>query len=123
MTRPEKVSRMMVSRNAKTGIRVRNSRFKKKHRSRFTRRQALLIIVMLLFFMGSGISYVWSTFEKTQIGYNLSQLKKEEMRLKEINRKLRLELALLKSPQNLESKAVKDLGLRQPTPEQIVMLP
>ena len=122
MTRPEKLSRMMVSRNAKTGIRVRNSR-SKKYRSRFTKRQAFLIIVMLLFFMGTGISYVWSNFEKTQIGYDLSQLKKEEMRLKEINQKLRLELALLKSPQNLESKAVKDLGLRQPTPEQIVMLP
>ena len=122
MTRPEKLSRMMVSRNAKTGIRVRNSRFKKR-RSRFTRRQAFLIILMLLFFMGSGISYVWSNFEKTQIGYDLSQLKKQEMRLQEINRKLRLELALLKSPQNLESKAVKNLGLRQPTAEQIVMLP
>jgi len=73
--------------------------------------------------MGSGISYVWSNFEKTQIGYDLSQLKKEEMRFQEINRKLRLELALLKSPQNLASKAVKDLGLRQPNPEQIVMLP
>ena len=34
---------------------------------------------MLFFFMGSGISYVWSNFEKTQIGYDLSQLKKEEM--------------------------------------------
>lgn len=121
MTRPEKLSKMMVSRNAKTGIRVRNSR--SKCRSRFTRRQAFLIILMLFFFMGSGISYVWSNFEKTQIGYDLSQLKKEEMRLQEINRKLRLELALLKSPQNLESKAIKDLGLRQPTPEQIVMLP
>jgi len=122
MTRPEKLSRMMVSRNSKTGIRVTNSRFKKR-RSHFTRRQVFLIILMLFFFMGSGISYVWSNFEKTQIGYDLSQLKKEEMRLQEINRKLRLELALLKSPQNLESKAVKDLGLRQPTPEQIVMLP
>ena len=120
MTRPEKLSRMMVSRNAKTGIRVRNSRFKKR-RSRFTRRQVFLIILMLFFFMGSGISYVWSNFEKTQIGYDLSQLKKEEMRFQEINRKLRLELASFKS--HLQSKAVKDLGLRQPTPEQIVMLP
>ncbi len=112
----------MVSRNAKTGVRVRNSRLKKR-RLHVTKKQVVLIILMLFFFMGSGISYVWSNFEKTQIGYDLSQLKKEEMRLKEINRKLRLELALLRSPQNLEPKAVKDLGLRQPTPEQIVMLP
>jgi len=122
MTRPEKLSKMMVSRNAKTGVRVRNSRLKNR-RTHVTRRQVFLIILMLFFFMGSGISYVWSNFEKTQIGYDLSQLKREEMRLREINRKLRLELALLKSTQNLEPKAVKYLGLRQPTPEQIVTLP
>ena len=112
----------MVSRNAKTGVRVRNSRLKNR-RTHVTGRQVFLIILMLFFFMGSGISYVWSNFEKTQIGYDLSQLKREEMRLREINRKLRLELALLKSPQNLEPKAVKYLGLRQPAPEQIVTLP
>jgi len=122
MTRPEKLSRMMTSRNAKTGVRLRNSRLKKR-RFQVTRRQVVLIVLMLFLFMGTGIGYVWSNFERTQIGYDVSQLKKEEMRLKEINRKLRLELALLRSPQNLESKAVKELGLRQPTPEQIVMLP
>jgi cell division protein FtsL len=122
MTRPEKLSRMVTSRNAKTGVRLRNSR-RKKRRYHVTRRQVILIIIMLFLFMGTGIGYVWSNFERTQIGYDLSQLKKEEMRLKEINRKLRLELALLRSPQYLETKAVNELGLRQPTPEQIVMLP
>jgi cell division protein FtsL len=122
MTRPEKLSRMMTSRNAKTGVRLRNSRLKKR-RCHVTRRQVVVIILMLFLFMGTGIGYVWSNFEMTQIGYDVSQLKKEEMRLKEINRKLRLELALLRSPQNLESKAVNELGLRQPTPDQIVMLP
>ncbi|MBL7101789.1 MAG: cell division protein FtsL [Desulfobacteraceae bacterium] len=113
---------MMVSRNAKTGVRVENSRVKKRIFN-VTGRQLFLIVFMLFFLMGSGIGYVWSNFEKTQIGYDLSQLKKEEMRLKEINQKLRLELALLKSPHNLETKAVNNIGLRQPTPEQIVMLP
>lgn len=88
-----------------------------------TTRQIFLTIFMLFFFMGSGIGYVWSNFEKTQIGYDLSQLKKEEIRLTEINRKLRLELAVLKSPQNLEAIAVQELGLRQPSYEQIVILP
>jgi cell division protein FtsL len=73
--------------------------------------------------MGSGIGYVWSNFERTQIGYDLSQLKQEELRLREINRKLRVELALLKSPANLEMLAVKKLGLGQPRPEQIIILP
>jgi cell division protein FtsL len=122
MTRPEKLSSMMTSRNAKTGVRLRNSRLKKR-RFHVTQKQVFLILLLLFIFMGTGIGYVWSNFERTQIGYDVSQLKKEEMRLIEINRKLRLELALLRSPQNLESKAVKELGLRQPAPEQIVMVP
>lgn len=78
---------------------------------------------MLFMFMGTGIGYVWSNFERTQIGYDLSQLKKEEMRLVEINQKLRLELAILKSPQNLEAVATRSLGLRHPSPGQIIVLP
>jgi cell division protein FtsL len=122
MTRPEAVKKLVNSRNAKTGIRVHNTRVKPR-RFHVNIKQVLLIILMLFFFMGSGIGYVWSNFERTQIGYDLSQLKKEEMRLREINRKLKLELALLKSPANLEARAIETLGLRQPKPEQIIMLP
>ena len=88
-----------------------------------SRKQIFLVIIMLFVMMGSSIGYVWSNFEKTQIGYDLSQLKKEEMRLREISRKLRLELAILKSPQNLERLATQKLGLGQPSAEQIVVLP
>jgi cell division protein FtsL len=122
MTRPEKVRKMVGSRNAKTGIRTNRTRPKEKG-SRLTGRQIPLILGMLFLFMGSSIGYVWSNFEKTQLGYDLSQLKKEEMHQREVNRKLRLELAILKSPERLESVAVKELGLGQPRPEQIVPLP
>ena len=122
MTRPERVSNMVRSRNAKTGVRIKNYRVKKRILN-VKSKQALLIIFMLFLFMGSSIGYVWSNFERTQIGYDLSQLKKEEMRLRETNRKLRLELAILKSPQNLETLAIEKLGLKQPSPEQIIVLP
>ncbi len=72
--------------------------------------------------MGTGIGYVWSNFEGTQIGYDISRLQQEELRLKELNRKLRLELATLKSPQHLEG-AARSLGLKAATPEQIIILP
>ncbi len=88
-----------------------------------TGRQILLIVFMMLLFMGSSIGYVWSNFERTQIGYDLSQLKKKEMQLTEINRKLRLELAIVKSPRRIEKVAKERLGLRQPSPDQIVVLP
>ena len=122
MTKPEQVSKMIDSRNAKSGIRIKNSRVKRR-RLYVTRKQVFLVIFMLFIFMGSSIGFVWSNFERTQIGYDLSQLYKEEMRLRETNRKLRLELAILKSPQNLEAVAIKRLGLGQPSSEQIIILP
>ena len=121
MVRLMKPSEFERKRNNKTGIRVNNAKSKKRRFS-VTPRQILLITIMLLLLIGSSISYVWSNFEGTQIGYDLSQLQQKELKLKELNRKLRLELATLKSPQNLERRT-RGLGLRQPLPEQIVILP
>jgi hypothetical protein len=112
---------MKKKRNRKTSICTKNAKVKKRA-IRLTQRQILFIAVMLLLLMGTGIGYVWSNFEGTQIGYDLSRLRKEEMRLKEINQKLRLELATLKSPQYLE-EAIRGTGLRAPLPEQIIILP
>ena len=120
MTRPERISRMKGTRNTRSGVRVKNTRIKKTKLS-MTRKQILLTTLMLFILMGSGITHVWSNFEMTQKGYSISQLKNEEMRQMDINRKLRLELAVLKSPQNLEAMA-KKLGLKQPTPEQLIVL-
>ncbi len=120
MVRAVKLSEIQGKRNANTGIRVVNSRHKNKAQLRS--HQVVLVAVLLMIFMGSGIGYVWSNFEGTQIGYDISKLQQEELRLKELNQKLRLELATLKSPQHLQG-AARHLGLRSPTPEQIVILP
>ena len=122
MTRPDSLSKMVGSRNAANGVRMGNTR-SKTSKFHVTRRQVIITLLMLICFMGTSIGYVWSNFERTQIGYDISQLKKEEMRLREINQKLKLELATLKSPQNLEHLATVKLGLRPPTPEQIILLP
>jgi len=121
MIRVIKASEIERKRNAVTGIRVRNTRIRKS-RFHFTPRQILLVTLMLFLFMGSGIGYVWSNFEGTQIGYDVSRLKHEELRLKDLNTKLRLELATLKSPQYLE-EAARAIGLKAPSPRQIVVLP
>ena len=77
---------------------------------------------MLAAFMGSSIGYVWSNYEGTQIGFDLSRLQEDERELLELNRKLKLELATLKSPQYLEA-AARSLGLQDASPEQIIILP
>jgi len=122
MTRPDSLSKMMNSRNAASGVRMANEK-SKTSKFHVTRRQVIITFMMLICFMGTGIGYVWSNFERTQIGYDHSQLKKEEMRLEEINQKLKLELATLKSPRNLERLAIQELGLSPPKPEQIILLP
>ncbi len=120
MVRPSKASEIDYKRNTRTGIRINNSRVKK---SRFylTSRQIILIAFLLLLFMGSSIGYVWSSYEGTQIGIDLSRLQKDERALLELNKKLRVQLATLKSRQNLEP-AARSLGLKDASPEQIIVL-
>jgi len=120
MVRPLKASEIEGKRNAKAGVR-KNAR-KTIETMILTNRQIFLVAVMLFIFMGSGIGYVWSNFEGTQIGYDLGRLQAEELNLKELNQKLRLELATLKSPQYLE-EATRTLGLKPALPEKIVILP
>ena len=76
---------------------------------------------MLFTFTGSSISYVWSNYEGTQIGYDLSRLKQEALDLKELNLKLKVELATLRSPQYME-RAAGRLGLKEASLEQIIIL-
>jgi cell division protein FtsL len=121
MIRVIRASEIENRRNAGTGIRVKNAKAPKR-RLRLSGRQIAVAAFLLLLFMGSGIGYVWSNFEGTQIGYDVSRLKHEEIRLRELNKKLRLELATLKSPQYLEG-AARSLGLKTAAPEQIVVLP
>ena len=121
MVRPSKVTEVQGKRNVRTGVRVKNAR-KRDRKSRLSQRQIFLVALLLFIFMGSGIGYVWSNFEGTQIGYDLSRLQQDESRLKELNQKLRLELATLKSPQSLEVH-IRRLGLKEASPEQIVVLP
>ena len=121
MVRPSRPSELEMKRNNRTGINIHNSRVK-KNRFYFTNRQIILISFMLMLFMGSGIGYVWSNYEGTQIGFDLSRLQQDELTLKDLNQKLKVELALLKSPQNLE-EAARVLGLKDPLPEQIISLP
>jgi len=121
MVRPIKPSEVEERRNIRTGIRITNSKIKRA-RFYFTHRQIIFITIMLILFMGSGISYVWSNYEGTQIGFSLSRLQQDELNLQELNQKLKVELATLKSPQNLEA-AARALGLRDPLPEQIIFLP
>ena len=82
-----------------------------------------LSAIMLLLVLLAGLAHVWVNFKRTQMGYNLTRLKREIMEMEEYNRKLKLEIAFLKSPECLENKAIKQFGLQHPSVKQVVFLP
>ncbi len=79
--------------------------------------------MIVCIFLLAGISHVRVGFRRTQIGYTLSQLKREVVQIEEENRKLMLEIAFLKSPENLEKRALEEFGLTHPLPQQIIYVP
>jgi len=82
-----------------------------------------LCAIILLFVLIAGIAHVRVDFKRTQTGYALTRLRREILEMEEHNRKLKLEIAFLKSPGFLEDKAIKEFGLRHPSVKQIVFLP
>ena len=85
---------------------------------------ALKAFLLCLFIGGSGVGYVW---QKNQI-YDLGQqIRKREIHLADLrdqNKKLKDQLAMLRSPAMLDQRVrALNLGLGQPQPSQIWRLP
>ncbi len=81
---------------------------------------------LLLFLVGTlaggMVFYAWPHFEMRQTALARERMQREKEKLVEHNRKLRLEKASLESLRRVETIAVRDLGLRQPAPEQVVVV-
>lgn len=85
-----------------------------------SRRQVLLAIILVITLAcGAAICQVWTRFRVINYGYKIGEASKEQQRMKEINRRLRVELALLKSPERITRIATEELGLKPQRPEQV----
>jgi cell division protein FtsL len=83
----------------------------------------LLVFILLMFFLiGGSLFYVWSRIEVIQIGYEISNALKEERALNEESKKLRLEIATLKSYARIEKMAVEELRMAKPKPDQVIVI-
>jgi cell division protein FtsL len=82
----------------------------------------VLFTFLMLFFIGGSLFYVWSRIQVIQLGYEISNALKEERALTETNKKLRLEIATLKSYARIEKLAVEELRLAKPKPEQVIVI-
>jgi cell division protein FtsL len=82
----------------------------------------LLFTFLLLFLIGGSLFYVWSRIQVIQLGYEISNALKVERTLTEENKKLRLEIATLKSYPRIEKIAVEELRMIKPKPEQVIVI-
>jgi cell division protein FtsL len=82
----------------------------------------LLFTLLLLFLIGGSLFYVWSRIQVIQLGYEISNTMKEERALTEDNKKLRVEIATLKSYARIEKLAVEELRMAKPKPDQVIVI-
>ena len=82
----------------------------------------LFSILLTLFFIGGSLFYVWSRIQVIQLGYEISNALKKERALTEANKKLRLEIATLKSYARIEKIAAEELRMIKPKPDQVIVI-
>lgn len=73
-------------------------------------------VIVGLIGVGSALGYVWLQLRAIDYGYKLSQASRLHAQLAEQNRKLRVELGMLKNPARVAEMAQADLGLVSPDP-------
>jgi len=110
--RQTRTSRRRNQSHTRTGAQVHKRR-------RRVREAATLLFIMAMI----ALFCVWSRVEVLQAGYRIHDKVERYQELQEEYRTLRLELATRKTPQNLVPLARKQLGLRQPKPQQAIVLP
>ncbi len=84
----------------------------------------LVIAALLgaLALIGCCLFDVWAHNQVISLGYEISRASQEEQDLLKENKRLRLELAALKSPSRIEKMALKELGFVNPQKEQLIIV-
>ncbi|MBW2598668.1 MAG: cell division protein FtsL [Deltaproteobacteria bacterium] len=80
------------------------------------------LILIALIFMAITLVYVWFRIGITKIDYRIAEEMHCRDSLLEENRKLKVEIATLKSPRRIESIARTKLGMRYPERDQVIFL-
>ncbi len=93
---------------------------RERDRKRF---RELLLVALLVLPIGLGLlADIWIHMRVIQTGYRLQQLERTLHELERVERRLRLEASYLASPQRVEALAIDQLGMTEPTPEQLLFV-
>ncbi len=82
----------------------------------------LFFTLLLLLLVGASLFYVWTRIQVIHLGYEISNALKENQRLTDVNRRMRLEVATLKSYKRIERIATEELKMVTPKPDQVIVI-
>ncbi len=82
-----------------------------------------VFLSLLCVFIAELLFYTWVRVQCVRVGYEISTLNKEQVRLNELQANLKVELARLKAPQRITKIAQEKLGLTLPAPRQMMVMP
>jgi cell division protein FtsL len=95
---------------------------KKQTQDKLPKVPGKFLIFLLIFFIPGVLVYIWLHVQEVNLAYDIAKAQKQKGELLEINKKLRIQLANLKSPERIEGIALTRLGLRTPEKGQIEIL-
>lgn len=99
---------------------IDNSRLVKADDPERRKEMRSFTIAMSVFFFLTMV-YVWQHFSAIEVGYKVEAQKQQVEQLREENRQLRLQDAMLSDPQRID-KIARQLGLDEPLPGQVVRI-
>lgn len=91
-----------------------------RERDRRLARELGVVLATVLLLGGGLAAYTWIHLEALRTGYRINTLEREQQELSRIERQLRLEASYLASPQRIEQRSTSELGMAQPTLDQVV---
>ena len=98
---------------------VLNTYLVRERDRRLVRELALVLLVVVL--LGGGLlAYTWIHLEALRTGYRIDLLDHQLHDLAQSERQLQLEASYLASPPRIEERAVRELGMQQPTLDQVL---
>jgi cell division protein FtsL len=106
----------------KTSIKPQPRSRKKQNPDKPPKISLRYLIFLLFFFVPGVLIYIWLHVQEVNLAYDIATAQKQKGELLEINKKLLIQLANLKSPGRIEGIALTKLGLRTPEKGQIEIL-
>ncbi|MBU1163045.1 MAG: cell division protein FtsL [Proteobacteria bacterium] len=96
---------------------------RKAKKNALSTRIVIIWFTVMAVFIAELLIYTWSRVQCVKVGYEISNENNKNRKLINLQNNLKVELARLKSPERLADIARNQLGLKTPTPEQMVIIP